>query len=130
MVRKVLLVSVMSCLFLAGTGLSLAGVKGEKFAQETASGEYAIATAAGNIDQPTKIYVRVKSRPHQQFSGAWTVVCAKGFGAGSKSGQLEGRTPLVRTLRMSYRHPSSCTTSANAQLSDGGFVKVQLYATH
>lgn len=118
------------CAALLAAGMAIADVPGSKFAQETASGEYAIANAAGNVSHPAAIYVQVKSRPHQKVSGAWSVVCAKGFGAGSKSGQLPGSTPLVRELKMSYHHPSSCTASANAQLSDGGFVKVQLYATH
>lgn len=118
------------CLVFLAVSVALAGVPGEKFAQETASGEYAIANAAGNVDHPKAIYVRVKSRPHQRASGAWSVVCAKGFGAGSKSGQISGTTPFVRKLRLNYRNPTSCTASANAQLAEGGFVKVQLYATH
>lgn len=118
------------CAVLIAAGVAIAGAPGAKFAQETANGEYAIANAAGNVNYPAGIYVMVKSRPHQRASGAWSVVCAKGFGAGTKSGQISGVTPFVRKLKMSYHHPSSCTASANAQLSDGGFVKVQLYATH
>ena len=119
---------------LIGIGLIAAtmaagGVPGKKFGQETASGEYAIAVASGSVNRPRAIYVRVKSRPNQKATGAWNIVCSKGFGAGSRRGQLRGRTPFVRKLTMSYRHPSSCTASASAQLSSGGFVKVQLYAT-
>lgn len=113
----------------AAAALAVAGVPGSKFAQETASGEYAIATAAGNVNHPDNIWVQVKSRPHQRASGAWLVTCTRGYGAGSKQGQLHGRTPFVRKLKMPYANPSSCTASANAQLSDSGFVKVQLYAT-
>jgi len=112
------------------TGVALAGLPGKKFAQETASGDYAIATAAGNVDDPVRIYVRVKSRPSQSVSGAWTVVCSRGFGSGSKSGEIHGTTPLTRTLKLPMGNPDSCTASANAQLGDGGFVKVQLSATH
>jgi hypothetical protein len=112
------------------TGSAFAGVAGKKFAQETANGEYAIAVAAGNVDHPKAIYLRVKSRPHQKVQGSWTVICSRGYGAGSKSGDFEGQTTLDRKLKMSYRNPSSCTASAAAQLSDGGFIKVQLYATH
>ena len=115
---------------LVAAAAALGGAPGKKFAQEVANGEYAIAVAAGNVDRPHAIYLRVQSRPHQRASGAWTMTCSKGFGAGSKSGQLRGVTPFVRKLRMPYKRPSSCTASASAQLSSGGFVKVQLYATH
>lgn len=120
---------------LAGAVLLLAAVAfgavpGKKFAQETANGEYAVAVAAGNTDDPSAIYLQVKSRPTQKVSGAWTVVCSKGYGAGSKSGNFKGTTTMVRKLKMSYANPSSCTASASAQLSNGGFLKVQLYATH
>lgn len=128
--KRLLLGGLLVGALLLAAGMALAGVAGQKFAQATANGEYAIANAAGNVNHPTAIYVRVKSRPAQVASGAWTVACAKGFGAGSKSGQLHGVTPFVRQLRMSYARPSSCTASANAQLAEGGFVKVQLYAKH
>jgi len=112
------------------SAVAVAGVHGSKIDQETANGDYAVAVAAGNADNPTAIYLRVKSHPHQSASGSWTVVCSKGYGAGSKSGDFSGKTTLVRKLRMPYRHPSSCTASASAQLEDGGFIKVQLYAAH
>jgi hypothetical protein len=113
-------------LFLAGG--AFAGVPGKKFAQETANGDYAVAAAAGNVDRPKAIYLRVKSRPHQKVTGSWLVICSRGYGAGSKDGDFQGQTPLVRRLKMPYKRPSSCTVSASAQLSDGGFLKVQLYA--
>jgi hypothetical protein len=107
---------------------ALGGVRGKKIAQETANGEYAIAAAAGDADQPRALFLRVKSRPKQTVSGSWLIVCSRGSGAGSKSGDFEGKTTLVRKLRMPYKKPSSCTVSASAQLDEGGFLKVQLYA--
>lgn len=128
--RKTIAVLCIAVSGLVVTGVALASLPGKKFAQETASGDYAIAVASGNVDDPAAIYVRVKSRPSQSLSGAWTVVCSKGTGAGSKSGEIHGTAPLTRTLRLPMGNPDSCTASANAQLSDGGFVKVQLSATH
>jgi len=129
--KKTLLSALTVFLFLiVVSGAAIAGVHGSKIAQETARGDYAIAVAAGEVGHPTAIYLRVKSRPHQKVSGAWTVVCSKGYGAGSKSGDFSGTTTLVRKLRMPYKHPSSCTASASAQLQDGGFIKVQLYAVN
>ena len=126
-------IAVFLCVVVCGfavTGVALAGIPGEKFAQETGSGDYAVAVAAGNVDDPAAIYVTVKSRPTQLVSGAWTVVCSKGFGAGSKSGKIHGTTSLTRALKLPMGNPDSCTASADAQLSDGGVVKVLLSATH
>ena|SRR5215218_491749 len=125
------LVSVFLCvgLVVGIAAVALAGPPGKKFAQETASGDYAVAVAAGSTDGPKAIYVRVTSQPAQSVSGAWTVVCSKGSGAGSKSGEIHGDTPLTRPLRLPTANPDSCTASASAQLSNGGFVKVQVSAT-
>ncbi len=128
--RARLLVASVSLGLALTCGIALAGVKGSVFAQESASGEYAIATAAGNVGHPRAIYVKVISHPRQRVRGAWLVTCAKGFGAGSKQGQVGGMTTLTQKLKMPYARPSSCTVSANAQLSRGGRVKVKLYAQH
>jgi hypothetical protein len=116
-------------LLLITPGISGARTPGSKFAQETASGEYAVTVAAGEVEHPLAIYARIKSRPHQKVSGAWSVVCTRGFGAGTKSGHFSGYTNLTVKLRMSYANPSSCIASVDAQLADGGFLKVQPYAT-
>ena len=94
-----------------------------------ASGDFAIALASGHTSHPHTIKVRVTSSPHQRVSVSWTMVCSKGFGAGSKSGDFAARTTVTRTLRMPYRHPDDCTVSASAQLARGGHVKVTLLGT-
>src|SRR4051812_22092623 len=103
-------------------------VPGHKVGQGTAHGDFAVAVASANVNHPHALYVRVKSRPHQRASGAYTVVCSRGFGAGSKSANFHGRTTFYRRMRMPYHRPSSCSVSADAQLSHGGFIKVQIYA--
>lgn len=104
-------------------------VPGAKFGKPAkASGEFAIAQASGTTRDPSKIFAKVTSKPRQQVSGAYSVVCSKGFGAGTKSGSIKGRTPLVRRLRLPMGNPDSCTAAANAQLQDGGgTVRVRLY---
>jgi hypothetical protein len=69
------LLCVVVCGF-AVTGVALAGLPGKKFAEETASGDYAVAVSSGSVDDPKAIFVQVKSRPAQSVSGAWTVVCS------------------------------------------------------
>lgn len=93
----------------------------------SASGDYAIAIASGDVDNPAQIRVRVTSNRRQVISVHWTVVCSRGFGAGSKSGSFERRTTRVtRRLRLPMRNPDSCTASASGSLERGGRVKVVL----
>lgn len=94
----------------------------------SASGDYAIALASGHVNHPRRMYVKVTSSPHQSVSVSWTMVCSRGFGAGSKSGQFTRRTTVRRKLKMPYRRPDDCTVSASAQLDNGGHVKVILQA--
>ncbi len=86
----------------------------------TARGDYAVATASGNVDRPARLWVKVKARPSQSVDVYWLVVCSKGLGAGSRDGDFTAVTPVKRVMRMPYRHPDSCTVSASAQLSGPG----------
>lgn len=97
-----------------------------------AQGDFAICTTSGNVRHPSSIHVHVIARPGQNVSGAWSVVCSKGSGAGSKSGKFSGwaslKNNLRRPLRMPYKHPDSCTVAADAQLAHGGHLHVWLTA--
>jgi hypothetical protein len=93
-----------------------------------AQGDFAICDASGSVNHPLSLVVHVTSSPDQHISGAWDVVCAKGTGAGGKSGSFSGKTPFKRTLKMPYARPDSCTVSAGAQLGTGGSVHVWLIA--
>jgi hypothetical protein len=103
-----------------------AAVRWKVVASKRASGDFAIALAAGNASHPLVIAVRVFAVPNQSVSGNWTMVCSKGLGAGSKSGRFVGRTPLLRLTRMPMSRPNNCTASAGAQLSKSGTVRVQI----
>jgi len=85
--------------------------------------------AGGNARRhPLIIRVHVAAIPNQRVSGAWTAVCSKGLGAGSKSGQVGGRTPVSRRIKLPYTHPDSCTVSADAQLARSGRLHVWITA--
>jgi hypothetical protein len=92
----------------------------------SASGDYAIAQAAGEIDDPGTINVRVTSKPRQKVDVTWALVCVQTGGAGTKDGQFSGRTPLTKALKKPAKKVSSCTVSANAQLAEGGKVTVRI----
>jgi hypothetical protein len=91
-----------------------------------ASGDFATTVVGGSVRRPAQLGVRVLARPNQAITGNWTMVCSRGFSAGSKSGQFAGRTPITRAARFPMRRPSRCTLSAGAQLARGGRLTVQL----
>jgi hypothetical protein len=99
----------------------------KRFVHASASGDYAIAQASGTANHPHSIWVKVVASPSQNADLHWTMVCTKGFGAGSKSGSVRSaRAPFKRKLRMPTKNPRDCTVAANAQLSNSGRVTVIL----
>jgi hypothetical protein len=67
--------------------------------------------------------------PNQSISGAWSMTCSKGTGAGSESGNITGTTPRCKgPLRMPYAFPDSCSVAADAQLSTSGSLLIYLTA--
>jgi hypothetical protein len=94
----------------------------------SAGGDYAIANASGTAKHPHQVYVRVLAKPAQAVRGAWTLVCSKGFGAGTKSGTVTGRAPFTKPLKLPMKNSDQCIVSANAQLSRSGTVTVQILA--
>jgi hypothetical protein len=89
-----------------------------------AQGDFAICVAGGTAYNPTTIHVHVSASPNQKVLVSWDLVCAKGFGAGSRSGQFHARTLVNRKISHPYAHPDNCTVSAGAQLSHGGHLHV------
>ncbi len=92
------------------------------------SGDFAICTASGSVNNPLYIRVHVDASPNQHISGDWSMVCSKGTGAGSTSGTVSGTTPRVKRLRMPFSNPDSCDVAADAQLSGNGSIYVYLTA--
>jgi hypothetical protein len=122
---------------LAGMGLVLAtGLPAAAATQDRvktfgschAQGDFAICDASGSVNKPLQLWVHVWAKPKQKVSGAWDVVCSKGTGAGSESGNINWMTTLNKKLRMNYAHPDSCIASADAQLSGGGKLHIWLTA--
>ena len=85
-----------------------------------ARGDFATCVAGGSVNKPLSLWVHVNARPNQRVFVAWSDVCSRGLGAGSKSGSFYARTPVRHRMRMPYLHPDSCTVSADAQLQHGG----------
>jgi hypothetical protein len=127
--RKVVLaLAVVALLACAGLAAAAGGTKPRVIGSASASGAYAIALANGSTEDPRALFVRVRSRPRQHVDGAWTVVCHKKSAERSRSGDIHGRTPLRRRLRLPSGHPSDCAVSATAQLARSGRITVELLA--
>jgi hypothetical protein len=94
--------------------------KPKTFASCSASGEYAICDATGTANNPSSLWLHVRANPKQRVSGAWSLTCSEGDGAGGKSASFTGKTVLTRRMAMPYKHPSQCIVSADAQLSTTG----------
>jgi hypothetical protein len=99
-----------------------------RFGQCSAHGDFATCVASGNINHPSEIIAHVHANPNQQLSGAWSMVCGKGTGAGGTHGPITGTTPRVKPLRMPYAHPDSCSVAVDAQLSGSGSLNIYLTA--
>ena len=110
-------------LLLAGTAWALKGI-----GHCRAQGGYATCVAAGSVNHPKALFVKVGSSPSQHVTVYWSTVCTKNSGAGSKSGHFSATTPVLRKIRMAYTAPDSCTVSADAQLSKKGSIWVVLKA--
>jgi len=96
----------------------------------TAEGQFAICVASGTAYNPTTINVHVNApRTGLPISVAWDVVCAKGDGAGSSSGQYSTVTDSNRTIRHPYARPDYCTVAADAQLTGAG-IHIRVWITY
>jgi hypothetical protein len=110
----------------------------------TAAGDYATTVATGTATRPRTIEIVIYTSSRQSgIDAAWNIVCTRGLGAGSKSGQFTtgtyGKAPPSPTggrgwwtikgpLRMPMAHPDSCIVSVDAQLSGSGTIKLQILA--
>jgi hypothetical protein len=123
-------------------GMAIAGVVGaalvlavpataqspyKRIAQKGASGDFAIAIAAGTAQNPRGIAAKAIATPRQSVDINWTMVCAHGTGAGSKKGSYSISSPMLRTLKMPTSRPDSCTVSVGGSLARGGKIKVQIF---
>ncbi len=88
----------------------------------SARGDYATCVAVGTAHYPRTrtLTVTVTSSPRRTVSVSWDTVCSQGFGAGSRSGSFNARTPVTRTIPHPYSRPHQCIVSAGAQLQAGG----------
>ncbi|HEY1617251.1 MAG TPA: hypothetical protein VGG25_06510 [Streptosporangiaceae bacterium] len=116
--------SATALLMLTGTS-SAATAKVHHAGSCHARGEYATCVASGTAYDPTTIHVHVKSSHRgQHVYVAWSVVCTKGTGAGTRSGHYHATTISNRKISHPYRRPDNCTVAASAQLNGGSYIRI------
>ena len=110
-----------------------------------ASGHHGLISAKGRARGPASIALVVYTKPRQEVQVAWAMVCRRGLSARTSSDGFRlstvppsssgGVTPTgvkapwtLKTLTMPIRRPSGCRVSANAQLSSGGWLLLQILA--
>jgi hypothetical protein len=106
---------------------AFAGNFGDKFAQDSARGDYAVVTLGKNIGHPDAIYMVTQARPKQSVNGNWSLTCTKGSGVGSKSGHFRGQSTFVERMNLPMSNPDGCGVAAQGQLNDSGKVTVKLF---
>ena len=131
----------------AGVGCSAKATLGNlsKCVIAHASGHHGLISAKGRATHPVSLALVIYTKPKQQVQVAWSMVCKRGLGTRTKSAGFRswtfppsssgGLTPTgirapwaLKKLTMPMRRPSGCTVAANAQLSDGGWLLLQVIA--
>jgi hypothetical protein len=108
------------------------------------SGDYATTIASGTATRPRHIFAVFNTSKPQWLDIDWTMVCSRGYGAGSKSGSVRryssvlpgvraptgGKGPwsISPDFRMPMARPDDCTVSAGAQLTRSGRLVIQILA--
>jgi hypothetical protein len=93
-----------------------------------ARGDFAVTSASGSVDEPRRLWVKVRARPNQGVHVTWIVTCSRAGDSGSRDGDFNATTPVRRLVKMPYRRPDSCTFAGSARLDDSGRLTLILQA--
>jgi hypothetical protein len=93
------------------------------------SGAFAYCSSSGTVSHPLSIQFHIVAAPGQKVEGSWAMDCTKGKHGGHTGGQVKGRAPQVKPLKMPFKAPDSCNVAANAQLTKKGKIRTFLEAT-
>jgi outer membrane biosynthesis protein TonB len=97
------------------------------FASDRAQKNYALAQATGSIKRPTTVTMQVGAAPKQPVSINWNVVCLFASGAKTTSDSVTMTPPLELKLTLPPGQASTCTISAQAQLTLAGVGRVKVF---
>jgi hypothetical protein len=96
-----------------------------------ARGDFAICVASSNMKRPSTIWVNFHGFPSQRVHVAWSMVCSKGSGAGSKQGSFNDNDGVGHwKIPHPYARPGSCSVSADAQLEGSHGTKINVWLTY
>jgi hypothetical protein len=113
--RKPIAVALVGAILLAAAPASAGTIVVDR-----ANGDFATATANGNVREPKALFVKVKTNPtNKRVHVTWSVFCYQPGGSDSSSGDFSGRTTVYRQVRMPFANPGNCGFSATARLGAG-----------
>jgi len=105
------------------------------------AGDYATTVVSGTVNRPSNVVVVIYTSQSQPVDVSWTMVCTRGMGAGSKSGQFRlltvkdntggpthhaGAWTMKQVRSFPMANADSCDVSADAQLSASGSLRLEL----
>jgi hypothetical protein len=129
MIRAGVVTALPAVLVLTLAGTALASGKLYTDGHCIARGQYATCVAGGTAHKPTKLYADAWVNHSQRLTVYYDVTCAKGTGAGGKSGHF---TIYVRAGRRAthkvphpYYHPDYCIVSIDAQINVGSYLHLR-----
>lgn len=100
---------------------------GKVLATNTARGSEAIASAAGSIDRPRAMYVKVTASPRQEVLGSYSAICSKGTRTKTRSVDFDGTSPLTVKVQASIPGADDCSIGAAAGLTGRGTITVKVF---
>ena len=112
----------------AAVATTATGAATKVIARKSRSGPYAAVGAHATVKRPHSFVLKVFANPRQLVNGNWLVFCKRGRVKGTKTGHMNGRTPLTKKVPVALNKATSCTFSAEAVLTKKGKVTLVLYA--
>jgi hypothetical protein len=124
--RRALALLALAALLVSASVAHGAGL-GKLLATNTDHGTEAIASAAGSIDLPKAMYVKVTASPKQAILGSYSAICAKGDREKTRSVEFDGTSPVTVKVQASIPGADFCSIGAASGLTGSGTITVKIF---
>ena len=129
--RRLGVVFMLIALVTCGATALAAGKYGKRIGKKSHSGAFATATASGSAQKPARVYVKVTTKPRQNFRLFWSTACSRTASSKSKSksGNFSGTGSKIKRIGFKVKKPLFCGVGASGSLQDGsGRITIQIYS--
>jgi hypothetical protein len=129
MIRAAVVAVLAAVIALTVAGTALASTRLYTDGSCVARGQYATCDAAGTANKPTEMYANAWVNHSQRLTVYYDVSCAKGTGAGGKSGSfsiyVRAGYRATHSVPHPYYHPAFCVVSIGAQINGGSYLHLR-----